>query len=222
MKKLMKVGMVLLLAIIVTVSGTGVANAGTAKLKLNKSTATIKTGETLKLKATKKGIKKSVVWSSSNKSVATVSSSGKVTAKKAGTCTITAKAGSYKAKCKVTVTFQLSDKQYNAVKGWWTQVSSGGCDVKFTRTKLNYYSREDGTVVRSYTIKNCKKKDGVYAYYLKGNNGTSVIKFQFRFSEEYKKGESKYNLDYYGTWDESKLSASYAGAASLAKGKWSY
>jgi transglutaminase/protease-like cytokinesis protein 3 len=220
MKKLKKFGMILLMAILVTASGTGVVKADTATLTLNKSTATIKVGETLKLKATKKGINQSVSWSSSDKSVATVSSSGKVTAKKAGKCTITAKAGSYKATCKVTVAFQLSDKQYKAVKGWWTQASSGGCDVKFTRTKVKYYSREDGKVVRTYTIKKCKKINGVYSYYLKGSNGTSEIKFQLRLSEEYKNGESNYGLEFYGTWDESQLSNTYSGSSSMSKGKW--
>jgi hypothetical protein len=220
MKKLIKFGMVLILAIIVTASGIGVVKAGTATLKLNKNTATIKTGETLKLNVTQKGIKESVAWSSSDESVATVSSNGKVNAIKAGKCTITAKAGSYKATCKVTVSFQLSDKQYKAVKGWWTQWSSGGCDIKFTKTKVKYYSRENGKVVRTYTIKNCKKVNGVYSYYLKGSNGASVIKFQFRLSEEYKNGDGNYGMDYYDTWDESQLLKYYSGSSSLFKGRW--
>jgi len=50
-----------------------------------------------------KGATKKVKWTSSNKSVATVSSSGKITAKKAGTATITAKVNGKSLKCKVTV-----------------------------------------------------------------------------------------------------------------------
>ncbi len=48
---------------------------------------------------------KSVSWSSSNKKVATVSKSGKITAKAPGTATITVKTknGGYKATCKITV-----------------------------------------------------------------------------------------------------------------------
>jgi len=42
-------------------------------------------------------------WSSSKKSVATVSKKGKVVAKKAGSATITAKIGKKKYKCKVKV-----------------------------------------------------------------------------------------------------------------------
>ena len=72
-----------------------------ANVKLNKKKLTlyVKKSFTLKVSGTKKKIK----WSSSKKSVATVNSKGKVTAKKKGTTTITAKVGSKKYTCKVTV-----------------------------------------------------------------------------------------------------------------------
>lgn len=47
---------------------------------------------------------KGITWSSSKSSVATVSSAGKVTAKKAGTTVITAKSGSGTAKIQIKVT----------------------------------------------------------------------------------------------------------------------
>lgn len=72
-----------------------------AKIKLSKTSATLVVGKTLQLKL--KGTSKKAVWTSSKKSVASVNSKGKITAKKAGTATITAKVGSKKYKCKITV-----------------------------------------------------------------------------------------------------------------------
>ena len=73
------------------------------KLKLNRSSVTITVGKTVTLKATVTGKKGTVKWSSSKKSVATVSSKGVVTGKKKGTATITAKVNGVKKTCKVTV-----------------------------------------------------------------------------------------------------------------------
>lgn len=74
---------------------------------LNKTTLTLDTGKTSTLKATvypSNAANKKCTWRSSNTSVATVDSNGKVTAKKAGTATITVKTSNGKtATCKVTV-----------------------------------------------------------------------------------------------------------------------
>ena len=85
------------------------AKKAVAKITLNKTSATLSPVDTLTLKATvtpSNATNKAVTWKSSNTKVATVSSSGKVTAKAAGTATITctAKDGSGKsAACKITV-----------------------------------------------------------------------------------------------------------------------
>ena len=79
------------------------------KVKLNKTKSTMAVGKKQTLKVTvtpKKASSKAVVWKSSNKKVATVTSKGVVKAKKAGTVTITATAkdgSGKKASCKVTV-----------------------------------------------------------------------------------------------------------------------
>lgn len=70
---------------------------------LNKTSVSITKGSTKQLKASVNGSSQKVTWSTSNKKVAKVSSTGKVTAVKAGTATITAKANGVTAKCKVTV-----------------------------------------------------------------------------------------------------------------------
>lgn len=82
-------------------------NAFAAKkgITLSKTSASMTVGDTLTLKRTVTGFKKCTVqWSSSDKTVASVSK-GVVTAKKQGTAVITAKIKdtSYKASCKITV-----------------------------------------------------------------------------------------------------------------------
>lgn len=79
-------------------------------ITLDKTTANLKEGETVELKATvdpENATDKSVTWTSSDESVATVSKDGKVTAVKAGSVKITATAVSGKnvtAACDITVT----------------------------------------------------------------------------------------------------------------------
>ena len=78
-----------------------------SKITLSKKTLTIAEGASKTLKVTYSPSNttdsKTIKWTSSNKKVATVTSKGKVTAKKKGTATITAKCGTKKATCKVTV-----------------------------------------------------------------------------------------------------------------------
>gem|GEM_PF-1237316 len=71
-----------------------------ASVKLSKTKLTLTVGKTYRLSV--KGTRAKVSWNSGNKKVATVSN-GLVKAKKAGSATITAKAGKKKLTCKVTV-----------------------------------------------------------------------------------------------------------------------
>lgn len=76
------------------------------KLTLNKKAVTVKVGKTKALKATiqpANATNKNIVFTSSKKKVATVDQKGVITGKKVGKATITAKAGTKKAVCSVTV-----------------------------------------------------------------------------------------------------------------------
>ena len=77
-----------------------------SSVTLDKTSLTLNEGETATLAATVKpdnATNKTVSWSSSSSSVATVDANGKVTAVAEGTTTITAKAGDKTATCSVTV-----------------------------------------------------------------------------------------------------------------------
>lgn len=103
------ISVVLVLALVLILVPTSASAA--KKVKLNKTKVTLKVGKTVTLKL--KNNKKKVKWTSSNKKVATVTSKGKVKAKKAGKATITAKVGKKKYKCKVTVQAKKSTTKVN-------------------------------------------------------------------------------------------------------------
>lgn len=69
--------------------------------RLNKGKLSLRIGTSYKLKV--KGRNRAVTWRTNKKKIATVSKKGKVTAKKAGTATITAKIGKKRLRCQVTV-----------------------------------------------------------------------------------------------------------------------
>ena len=75
------------------------------QLTLNRRNLKVEAGSVKHLKIKKLvGWKEDVVWKTSNKRIAIVSSNGTVTGKKAGTCTVTATANGVTAKVNVTVT----------------------------------------------------------------------------------------------------------------------
>ncbi len=76
----------------------------TAKIKLSKKRLTLKVGKSTKLKLKKgKKVLKTVKWSSTKRTVATVNNKGKVVAVKKGTAVINAKYKKKTYKCKVVV-----------------------------------------------------------------------------------------------------------------------
>ena len=141
-------------------------------ITLNKTSLSLQTGQSETLTATVKpdnATDKSVTWSSSNTSVADVSTIGKVTAKSAGSTTITCKANDgsgVKATCAVTVTAMPAPKLVLSASPGGGQVSVGtkvtltakangstvsGCDIYYT-TNGTTPTKSNGTKYASTGI----------------------------------------------------------------------
>ena len=103
-----------------------VSNVKVTGVSVTPTSATLEAGKTIALTATvtpSNAADKSVTWTSSNTNVATVSSTGVVTAKSQGSATITAKTndGSYTATSKITVTATTTpDPEPQTGKAAWT------------------------------------------------------------------------------------------------------
>ena len=136
------------LALVVLFLGSFIRPAGVqaAKMKLNKSAVTINRGASTSLKVS--GSKKKVKWSSSKKSVASVSATGKVSGKKAGTAYIYAKVGKRTLKCKVTVKEPDKSKRINLAKKEAKKIVK-----KFVTADMN--TKERAFVLFRYLTEHC-------------------------------------------------------------------
>ncbi len=136
------------------------------KIKLNKTKLTLVKGKSYTLKVI--GNKKKIKWSTSNKKIATVNSKGKVTAKKKGVVTITAKIGSKKYKCKITVKnpIKLNKTKVTLVKGKSTALKVTGTKKKVTWSSSNkkvatVNSKGKVTAKKKGTVTITAKADGL-------------------------------------------------------------
>lgn len=149
--------LLLVLGLLATLAYTDVP-AEAATVKLNKTKLTLYTGGSYTLKV--KGTSSNVKWSSNKKSIATVSSKGKVTAMKAGKVKITAKIGTKKLRCTVTV------KKRPLGKGTKASPKSGYVSNTFT-----YY--QEGKKIGKITMKLERFESGSAAAKLAKNNSTN-------------------------------------------------
>lgn len=102
---------------------------------------------------------------------------------------------------------KLTSKQYKAIKGWWSHNSSGGYNIKFTKSgKICYYDRYSDERVEYDVIYKMKKTGSGYMIYLYDNG--SGNKYRFKYCGDY--------MEYYSGWKGN----SYSGSSSLFKGKW--
>ena len=122
-------------------------------ITLDKTSLTLKEGATAVLVATVKpddATDKTVTWSSSDETIATVDNNGKVTGIKEGEATVTAKAGDKTATCKVTVSNYVFTINPTEVT-----VSGNGDAISVTVTcSGEYHLGEMSTWISEYDIVN--------------------------------------------------------------------
>ncbi len=152
-------------------------------IKLNKTTKSVFVGKTYKLKATvgpKNATSKTVTWKSSNTKVATVSSSGVVKGKKAGTATIycIAKDGSgVQTSCQITVTKPVTKVKLNKTsvslkvkKSYTLKVTVGPKSATNKSVTWKSSNKKIATVSQNGTI--VAKKKGTVTITVKAKDGS--------------------------------------------------
>lgn len=161
--------------------------ASAATVKLNKTKASLYVGEKVTLKMV--GTSAKPTFTSSNKAVAAVSKTGKVTSKKVGTATITAKVKGKSYKCKITVksALEIDKKALNisvntggyikvaAPEGfYWEYVDPDYADeIIFSEEETSWSTDDKGFYTKVIHISGL-------------NEGTAKIKFQSNNKKETK------------------------------------
>lgn len=123
-------------------------------IKLSKTSLTLDAGKNTTLKVTynptNTTVNKKVTWKSSNTSIATVSSAGKVIGKKNGTATITATVNGKKATCKVTVKAVNNVTVVTPAGGEWVNTTSCYTMLNTLRSKSGAKSLTKDATLEKY------------------------------------------------------------------------
>lgn len=150
---------------------------GLSSLKLNKTSLTLVEGKSYNLKINGTAIKP--VWKSGKSSVASVNSSGKVTAKKSGSATITATLDGKKFSCKVTVKKKASSTS-NTTAASYTQLKDYITKHGTTNSSGNKFIKVVGSykgVEYTWAIVYEKKNDN-YLFIMNMDNGDIATSIQ--------------------------------------------
>lgn len=159
MKRYLKKVLIAIAVIAMAVSIMPITQADAA-VKLSATKKTVYVGESFTLKVN--GTSKTVKWSSSSKSVSSVTQKGKITAKKAGNAIITAKVSGKSLKCAVTVKESESLKGKSVkdsiyvIKNWYTG-DVWNQFVDFQAYRLNGLDCTGSKIDIDFAYKNFKK-----------------------------------------------------------------
>lgn len=148
-----------------------------AIIKLNKSSLTLSEGSTFSLKLL--GTTKSVKWSSSNKTIVTVTTKGIVKGIKSGSATVTATLSHKKYNCKITVKHVLTNTEASAnVKYETTETNQGLVVVLDNENKIDVMP--EVSIVFFDSNNNMLSTDDDYFKTLKaGSKGVMVFKYPY-------------------------------------------
>lgn len=175
---------------------------------MSRTSATIKVGESLSLKATSDSVLDiSFTWSSNNNPVASVTKDGKVYGNKAGSATITAKSeNGIVATCKVTVQNKANNPDSGEVKlsgasssnisandyYTWSSVVKSNLTENSDKTLTRVESTSNGVLVEKYSANGktlvskstVKKELPIYGGYFSGKNNNYIVFGQQNESEK--------------------------------------
>ncbi|MEG0830139.1 MAG: Ig-like domain-containing protein [Anaerovoracaceae bacterium] len=168
------------------VDGMTIDKAFTQSVKLNKTSTALNIGKTGQLRAEvlpKTAQSRTVKWTSSDSKVATVSSTGKITGKKAGVATITATAeNQLKGNCKVSVKPAVAKGMKakaigkSTIQISWTKVKDASGYGVYRATSKNGSYKKIATTKGGSTVKYANKslkKGGTYYYKVKAHKTVS-------------------------------------------------
>ena len=144
----------IILMLMICIMTLAIPMSASAAVKICKKSVILIKGQTTTLKIT--GTKKTVKWSSNKASVATVTQNGKIKAKKKGSAVITAKIGSKKLKCKVSVESpKINKESVTLEKG-----DSYKLKISGTKQEVEWQSSKPGIVTVSENGKIIARKAG--------------------------------------------------------------
>ena len=160
MKKRKLGGLLVSLALILSLVITSTVTASAATTKINKTKTSVSSGSTITLKIS--NTSKKVTWTTSSKKIAMVKSTGaksaKVTGKTPGKATITAKVGDKKFKCVVTVKkVGTVSNPASATKGVTYKSDSGTVYYKAKEIIVGKDAEELYKTIDAEAYENCSK-----------------------------------------------------------------
>ena len=175
----------------VTVTAAEEATVPVESITLNEMELTLNEGGVFQLTATvspSDATDAEVEWEIDDDTIATLSDTGKVTAKKGGTATITASAGGKSAQCKLTV-----NAAPEGVKVWLStsNVPEGSLGERLTAVSTKFTEHSDVTIslsatdlVSSVKLHVCKLDSSGPNLYIKGEKGETSDSDYIEFTIE--------------------------------------